>query len=101
MASEFQSDWLPSSLFITTTAIAPASWAFFTLTVKEQSPLSIKAIFPFTLESILWQPSEMDPPIPSEEFPSVDPSLASIKLFTIASFDKAGPNAALAYVYGP
>ena len=43
----------------------------------------------------------MDPPIPSEEFPSVEPSLASIKLSTIASLDRAGPKAALAYVYGP
>jgi hypothetical protein len=40
------------TLFIITTPIAPLSWAKFILVTKEQTPLLIRATFPFTAAAL-------------------------------------------------
>ncbi len=58
---------LPATLSAMMTPIAPAFWAFFTLTTKLQTPRSISAILPRRLVAIAEQPSVAvdSPPGPS------------------------------------
>src|SRR5687768_14972316 len=54
--------WTASTLFATTTAMAPAFWAFFTLTAKPQTPRSTSEILPAVAAAFTngVQPFEVD-----------------------------------------
>src|ERR1700709_1833680 len=56
---------LPATLSAMSTAVAPAFWAFFTLTAKPQVPRSRRAILPVRLVVMAEQPSVVEGPAAS------------------------------------
>src|SRR6476646_1154837 len=80
-----------ATLSTSTTAIAPAFWAFLTLTTKLQLPLSISAILPETAAAFVkaLQPSVVDAPAPS------DGSIAWTTFAVCPGEDTDGPKAAV------
>ena len=87
----------PAALSATTTAIAPASWAFFTLTVKLQSPRSTRATLPAIAAALVIaeQPSVAEGPAVSAA------SSAPARFPEIPGDASAGPNSAAPTGYSP
>jgi len=81
----------PVALLTITTPVAPASWAFFTLTVKPQVPRSIIAIFPATAAALVIA---VQPSLVSGPETSAASSAATHWPLKLAEVG-AGPNAAV------